>query len=149
MEWGLGPYFEGKVVEPDSITFRRWQNGSAIGFTKLIPEFRAKYHGPYYVVHRAHFHDALHRRALDLGIEVKTAHRVVAFGDEEAYVMCEDGTKVSGDLIVAADGKLLSCQWLSLAHSIIRHQIESPRMYSWRGGKQACAYWLRSLQGDC
>lgn len=104
LEWGLGPYFEGRVVEPDSITFRRWQDGSAIGFTKLIPDFRAKYQAPYYVIHRADFHDALHRRAVDLGVEVKTAHRVVAYGDEEPYVECENGSKIYGDLIVAADG---------------------------------------------
>lgn len=36
--WGLGPYLGTKVIQPDSIFFRRWESGNIIGHTRLFPE---------------------------------------------------------------------------------------------------------------
>lgn len=88
------------------MTFRRWKNGNAIGYTKLIPDFRKGFGAPYYVVHRAHLHDALHRLAMQLGVVVRVNHRVVKYNDTRPSVNMENGTVLSADLIVAADGMI-------------------------------------------
>lgn len=104
LEWGLGPFLESKVVEPEGMTFRRWQNGKPIGFTKLVPDFRQTFNAPYYVVHRADFHDAMHKLAVKLGVKIEVASRVVRYSTENATVELQSGKEYSGDLVVAADG---------------------------------------------
>lgn len=101
---GLDPYLKEYVTEPESISFRRWQSGNVIGLTRLIPNFREQFGAPYYVIHRANFHSALHERALDLGVIVKVASRVVEYNIEGPSIVLGNGETVSADLIVAADG---------------------------------------------
>jgi salicylate hydroxylase len=87
------------------MSFRRWDSGDVIGYTKLVPDFRDNFGAPYYVVHRAHFHAALHERALQLGVEVRVNSRVVGYDLEGPSVELENGPVVGADLVVAADGK--------------------------------------------
>ncbi|GLI76939.1 hypothetical protein PoHVEF18_005221 [Penicillium ochrochloron] len=101
---GLDPYLGKYVTEPETISFRRWKSGAVIGLTKLIPNFRETFGAPYYVIHRANFHTALHERALDLGVSVKLAARVVKYDSQAGSITLADGTSASADLIVAADG---------------------------------------------
>ncbi|KAJ5402817.1 uncharacterized protein N7487_008713 [Penicillium crustosum] len=101
---GLDPYLKEYVTEPESISFRRWQSGDVIGLTRLIPNFREQFGAPYYVIHRANFHSALHKRALDLGVTVKVASRVVGYNIEGPSIVLGNGETVSADLVVAADG---------------------------------------------
>ncbi|KAL1968737.1 hypothetical protein VTN77DRAFT_1563 [Rasamsonia byssochlamydoides] len=101
---GLEPYLEKYVTEPASVLMRRWQNGKVIGHTRLIPDCRQQYHAPYYVIHRADFHDAMYRLAVDLGVTVKLASRVVAYDVDEPSITLQDGSKVTANLVVAADG---------------------------------------------
>lgn len=82
------------------------KNGKGIGHTKLIPGFRGTFGGPYYVIHRADFQSALYRRALDLGVRVKLASRVVDYNPQVPRITLEDGQSFEADLIVAADGQL-------------------------------------------
>jgi len=103
-KWGVGQYLENHVVEPENILFRRWENGAVIGNTKLKPDFRDSFDAPYYVVHRAHFHDALHKRAVELGVEVNVNSKVVSYDLEIPSVTLEDGSTHTADLVVAADG---------------------------------------------
>lgn len=105
LEWGLGDLLGDRIVEPDGITFRRWENGEPIGYTKLVPDFRVRYRAPYYVVHRAHFHDALHNLAQQLGVKIRLQARVASYNNADGRVTLADGTIISADLVVAADGK--------------------------------------------
>lgn len=105
LDWGIEPFFGDKVVEPDGITFRRWQDGNAIGFTKLIPDFRSTYRAPYYVIHRAHFHRALHELSEKHGVESRLGAKVVAYDEHDPSVTLADGTVLKADLVVAADGR--------------------------------------------
>lgn len=106
-DWGLEPFLKDKVVEPNDISFRRWTDGSKIGLTKLVPEFRSKYGAPYWVVHRAHFHRALHDLATDLGVNISTACRIIEYDEKTPSVSLADGTQRTADLIIAADGNVL------------------------------------------
>jgi salicylate hydroxylase len=104
LEWGLGPFLGDKTVEPEGISFRRWQTGRVIGYTKLVPEFRKSFDAPYYVVHRAHFHDALYRRAIELGVNVLINHKTIDYNDAAPSVTLANGEVLNADLVVAADG---------------------------------------------
>lgn len=106
--WGVSKYLEESAVQPKSINFRRWQDGSVIGHTDLGDEFKALYEEPYQVVHRAHFHDALHKRAIDLGVRLRLSSKVTGYDADAATVVLEDGTVLHADLIIAADGTSLS-----------------------------------------
>lgn len=86
------------------MTFRRWETGVPIGFTRLTPDFSQAYGAPYLVVHRSDFHAALCGLAAELGVEVVTNSRVVKYDEAGGRVETEDGRKFVGDLVVAADG---------------------------------------------
>lgn len=93
------------AVQPDSINFRRWQNGALIGITDLSPEFSSQYGAPYYVVHRAHLHAALYTRAIELDVNMWLNSKVDAYDPETASIALSDGKTFQGDLVVAADGR--------------------------------------------
>jgi salicylate hydroxylase len=107
LKWGLGPFLGDKVGEPEGMSFRRWQDGKKIAYTKLVPDFRDNFDAPYYVVHRAHFHDAMHRLALELGVTVLVNSRVDSYDAEMATVQVTNGKSYTGDLVIAADGEEL------------------------------------------
>ena len=86
------------------MSFRRWEDGKVIGYTKLVPDFRQHFKAPYYVAHRAHFHDAMHKRALELGVRVQVGCMVADYRADVPSVKLTDGTSYSADLVVAADG---------------------------------------------
>lgn len=105
LRWGLGPHLTGIAVEPDSIAIRRWENGDLIGWTQLIPDFRRSFGAPYYVIHRAHLHDALHKLAMELGVKVELASTVIDYDLDAPSITLEDGSVHHGDLVIGADGK--------------------------------------------
>ncbi|KAF2436269.1 FAD/NAD(P)-binding domain-containing protein [Tothia fuscella] len=104
IRWGVDRYLKDKAVEPVDISFRRWQTGETIGYTKLVPDFRETYGAPYCVVHRAHFHDALFQRAIELGVRIVTGAKVVSYDFDAPSITVEDGTVHAADLVIAADG---------------------------------------------
>lgn len=104
MKWGLGPYLEQYAVKPDSMTFRRWENGDPIAYTRLSPDFETRYGAPYFVIHRADFHRALCRRAEDLGVKIVTDSRVTYYDESIPSATTFDGREYRADLVIAADG---------------------------------------------
>ncbi|EXJ57166.1 salicylate hydroxylase [Cladophialophora yegresii CBS 114405] len=104
LRWGLRPFLGDKVVEPEDIKFRRWENGAPIGLTKLIPDFQENFDAPYYVVHRAHFHDAMYQLALQLGVEVQINSKVVDYDAEKPSITTEHDQSFTADLIICSDG---------------------------------------------
>lgn len=104
LEWGLEPLFLGKAVEPKGMTFRRWENGEPIGYTKLVPDFRDNFDAPYYVIHRADFHQALHKLAQHHGVHLEVNCKVSKYDAEQGKVTTLDGRTFCGDLVIGADG---------------------------------------------
>jgi 2-polyprenyl-6-methoxyphenol hydroxylase-like FAD-dependent oxidoreductase len=92
------------VVQPEDMNIRRWQNGDVIGRTKLGHSFEADFDVPYYVVHRAHLHEALCTRAKQLGVRIELNKTVVGYDPQNGSVLMANGSIISGDLVVAADG---------------------------------------------
>lgn len=86
------------------MTFRRWKDGTAIGYTETGSDFEETYGAPYQVIHRADFHQALCSLAKDLGVNIITASRVVSYDGRIPSVATDEGKSYSADLVVAADG---------------------------------------------
>lgn len=105
LSWGLGEFLEQKVVEPTNIKFRRWKTGTEIGCTKLVPNHRQDFDAPYYVIHRAHFHEALHALALKSGANIKIASKVVEYNPEMPSITLQNSEIHTADLVIAADGR--------------------------------------------
>jgi salicylate hydroxylase len=104
LRWGLGPYLEGKAVEPDAIRMRRWQTGEVISLTQLVPDFEERFGAPYYVVHRANLQLAMYELAVSMGVHVRVNAGVRSYKAESPSVVLENGETHHADLIVAADG---------------------------------------------
>lgn len=104
LRWGFETTIAGRAVEPGHIAFRRWQDGSMIGRTALVPEFRSWFGAPYYVVHRAHFLDAMYKLALSYGVEVVVNSQVSEVDFESPSVAVRGRGVMKADLIVGADG---------------------------------------------
>ncbi|KAL3446128.1 hypothetical protein BJX65DRAFT_319028 [Aspergillus insuetus] len=117
---GVGPYLAKCATEPEGMTFRRWENGDTIGYTRLIPGFRETFDAPYYVIHRADFHSALVQRARDLGIEIKLGCKVTGYDLGNTAIHLESGDSFGADLVVAADGIK------SLARPLLEKGAEKP-----------------------
>lgn len=94
-----------KAVKPEGLIWRRWENGKAIGLTRLNPQFEDWFGAPYYLIHRAHLHEVLHKRAVELGVNIKLNSGVVKYNPDEPSFELKDGTTVPADLIIAADGE--------------------------------------------
>lgn len=105
LKWGLGEFLQNQVVEPTCIKLRRWEDGEEIGCTRLVPHHRVNFGAPYYVVHRAHFHEALHKLALKLGVTIHISSRVHSYDSLTPAITLVDGKMHMADLVIAADGR--------------------------------------------
>jgi salicylate hydroxylase len=102
--WGLFPALEPTAVKPGNIYLRRWETGEPIGLTRLVPDFELDFGAPYWVVHRAHLHDALVKRMQALGGVIHVDARVVGIDFDKRSVTTAAGRTYSADLIVGCDG---------------------------------------------
>lgn len=127
IRWGVISHLEGYLIQPQDNWVRRWQDGSIVGRTPLNPNFEKTFGAPYYVIHRAHLHSGLHARAIELGVEVRVASKVVEYMEQdEAIVRLETGEIIMADLVIGADGIK------SLAREFVtgRKGIERPTGYA-------------------
>jgi salicylate hydroxylase len=116
---GLRDHLRAVAVAPQAIEMRRWDDGRLLQRTPLGGVCRRRFGAPYYAVHRADLHDGL--LSLVPPDRVHLGARLVAVtqGADEARLHLADGTTVTADLVVGADG----------IHSIAREQIvtDQPR----------------------
>lgn len=104
LRWGFEETIDGRTVEPQQIAFHRWKDGSIIGKTALVPEFRSWFNAPYYVVHRAHFLDAMYKLAVSCGVKVQVNSAIADIDFDTPSVTLRDGRAFQADLIIGADG---------------------------------------------
>lgn len=106
--WGVTQHFAKYAVQPAKMNFRRWEDGALIGVTDTSPEFTAQYGAPYFVVHRAHLHNAMYEQAVALGVKTRLNSKVNSYDAATGTIVTSDGCYFQGDLVVAADGKFLT-----------------------------------------
>ncbi|KAJ4310729.1 hypothetical protein N0V94_008303 [Neodidymelliopsis sp. IMI 364377] len=133
--WNVFEHLQRYAVQPEGINFRRWETGNVIGRTAFGQNFQDDFGVPYYVVHRAHFHEALYQRAMELGVSVELGCKVREYEESKGSLVLESGVKISGDLIVAADGRS-TLPWavvcLTVGNLLILLEQESTRRHGKR-----------------
>jgi salicylate hydroxylase len=101
---GVGDAVRGVGAIPDTVDLLRWDDGSVLHRTTLGPAMEARFEAPQLDLFRPDFQrvllEALPADSLRLGAEVVE----VGQDDDAAFVRLADGTRVDGDLVVAADG---------------------------------------------
>ena len=104
IRWDMAADIEPGKVEPSEINMRRWETGDRIGYTNLVPSFAENFGAPYWVIHRAHFHEAMHACAVRHGVQLVLDARVSQVDFEAPRVVTETGAVYDADLIIGADG---------------------------------------------
>jgi salicylate hydroxylase len=132
-------------VKPRSLMWRRWQDGNVIGLTRLDPEFSEFFGAPYYVTHRAHLHQVLHEKVIELDVPVFVESKVTEYQLEgqEVAIILESGERLTADLIVAADGTFVRN---AISTWIWWRELERIRAYASRTGVKSTA--RKYLLGD-
>lgn len=105
-KWGMEEDIKAKSVEPKNLWWKRWQDGKIVGCTKYKPDFEENFGVPYRVIHRAHLHEALHNKAVELGVKIHLGKTVKSYDPERPSMRFCSGEEVFPDLLVAADGEL-------------------------------------------
>lgn len=99
-------------VEPTLQQIQHWQDGrKLVGFDRSTQ--REKYGAPYVTIHRADLHDILCQAAAHAGANLRCNAQVV--GSEGTTALLADGSKVTGDILIGADG----------VKSVIRNRFEA------------------------
>ncbi|KAL5482995.1 hypothetical protein ACEPAI_8224 [Sanghuangporus weigelae] len=106
--WGLKDRLAEVGVEPESIVFRRYDNGNIVGRSHWGEVMRRRHGAPYYHVHRADLHDLIKDTAI-ASPRVKlrlnsTVETVDPTPKPQVSVTLTSGEVISGDIIVGADG---------------------------------------------
>ncbi|MEM8655965.1 MAG: FAD-dependent monooxygenase [Pseudomonadota bacterium] len=113
---GVAPLLAKRVFEPEAIEMRLGVSGRQVFRLQMKGYAVRRWGAPYLHVHRADLVDALAQRLGQLAPDaIRTGQSVAAYAPE-GEVTLDDGTRVSADLVVGADG----------LHSVIRRQMLGP-----------------------
>lgn len=114
---GLADHLRRVAVAPEAIEMRRWDDGRTLQRTALGNTCRDRFGAPYYVLHRADLHNGLLSLVPPDRVHLGARLTAVTQSADEARLHLSDGTTVTADLVVGADG----------IHSITREQIVADR----------------------
>ncbi|KAI0296726.1 FAD/NAD-P-binding domain-containing protein [Multifurca ochricompacta] len=116
LRWGLSRALASSAVEPEAITFRRYDTGERVGYTRWGAPMAKEHGAPYYHIHRADYHAMLLRLARTApGVHVRLGATVKGVQPDPTVkggpsVTLTTGEVLHADLIVAADGVKSSLQ---------------------------------------
>ena len=119
----------GVSFEPERHVIRSWRSGRILSATRLKGALRDAFHAGYYGFHRADLHQVLQRAVPAERIRLSATCTAVRTGNEAAAILLEDGTEVTSDVVIGADG----------IRSAVRESVfgqEAPRFTGnvcWRG----------------
>ena len=126
---GLGEALARACVYPEGRDYRAWDDGDRLYYTPLGARAEAQFGAPYYHAHRADLLDVLLGGVANTGFRLNARIEGFAQTADQVTVTLADGTEVTGDVLIGADG----------IHSTVRGQLfgkELPRYtgnVAWRG----------------
>ncbi|THG95500.1 hypothetical protein EW026_g6175 [Hermanssonia centrifuga] len=101
--WGLGKPLHDVAVVPEGISFRRYNTGEKVGYTKWGDKIEQDHGAPYYNIHRADFHKLLFDLAAP-SMELHLNSTVTDVDPDAPSVTLASGEVIHGDMIIGADG---------------------------------------------
>lgn len=103
---GLGPAIEASGMEPRAQEVRHWQTGAVLRRLERGNRMREQYGAPYLYMHRADLHAILVEAVERHGGTIHLASPVAAAecSEQEAALVLADGRRVTGDLVIGAEG---------------------------------------------
>lgn len=148
-------------VAPEAIEMRRWDDGRLLDRVRLGNLCRRRFGAPYYAVHRADLHRALLALVPPDRVHLGVRLLAVTQDADEARLHLADGTTVTADLAVGADGIHSNARALLKAdrprysgHTIYRglvpaervpYLLTEPRVQLWLGpGRHLVCYPVSS-----
>lgn len=106
--WGLRSHIESLVTDPQVFSVLRYSDGKVLAERqKYGEEMLSKYKANFWDIHRADLQIALFRRAEELGVEFRFNSLVKEHDFDNCAITLSNGDRLEGDLIIAADGKIL------------------------------------------
>jgi salicylate hydroxylase len=151
---GMGPALDRTAVRPDAIEVRRWHDDSLLAATPLGAACERMYGVPYYTMHRADLHAGLLALVDPAHVHLDKQCVGVASTASEVTVSFADGTSVTSDVVLGADGirstvrgQLMSDRPRFAGHAIFRglvpaHEVPElavqNKVVIWMGPGQHC-----------
>ncbi len=123
---GLRETLQTKAYHPEDQCVRHYQTGKPMVWINRGKALIEKYGERYYLIHRADLHDALAAQVRALAPDAIVLNRkctAVSQSANGASITFEDGSTVSADLVVGADG----------SRSLVREAIFGPTPVSYTG----------------
>ncbi|KAF8470776.1 hypothetical protein BDZ91DRAFT_550157 [Kalaharituber pfeilii] len=127
IDWGMKEAFEAASVQPRAFILRSYKDGKVLsGYYGITGEegyagSEGEYGGPYWHIHRADFHRILVDKARELGVQtcaVKLSSSLVNVtfppANTRPTAHLANGTTISADLIIGADGLKSRCREILL-----------------------------------
>ncbi|EIW83381.1 FAD/NAD(P)-binding domain-containing protein [Coniophora puteana RWD-64-598 SS2] len=103
IRWGLGERLKQVAVKPEAITFRRWETGETVAWTRWGNTMDERYGAPYYHIHRADFHKLVYELAAP-HCTIRTDCRVTSMDPAVPSLTLASGEVITCDVVVGADG---------------------------------------------
>ena len=108
IRWGLGERLKQCAVQPEAIVFKRFSDGSVVGYSRWGEGIARELGAPYYHMHRADIHRLIldlvlanPRITLHLNSRVKS---IEATPSPKVSITLLSGDTFEGDMIIGADG---------------------------------------------
>ncbi|KAK5021756.1 hypothetical protein LTS07_010651 [Exophiala sideris] len=113
---GILPKLLAIAIEPEQLEMRRYDTGNIIHIRPGREGMREKYGAPWFVIHRADYHEVMLETAKDLGVEVRLGCNVEHLDFISPQVTLSNGETLKADVIVGADGLWSTTRELLLEH---------------------------------
>ncbi|KAF8636411.1 hypothetical protein AX17_003593 [Amanita inopinata Kibby_2008] len=144
-EWGLGPELS-RMQKCRKSSFHSLKDGELLGILEWQEDVLQETGGDFFLMHHADLHQLLYDLACSVGAIVSFDAGVASVSvdlenDEEIPVVTlEDGTRLTADLVIGADG----------SNSIVREAVNGPLEYETDSGQSFYTITIPSemLQAD-
>nr|WP_221383399.1 FAD-dependent monooxygenase [Actinoplanes polyasparticus] len=101
---GLDTELAGTAVRSDGVEVRHWKNGNVVSWIPLGDDCERLFGAPYYLMHRADLHNALVDLVPAGSVHLGSTCVEVIERDNGAQVVFADGSNITVDVVVGADG---------------------------------------------